>query len=165
MLINIKPILVQALLLGFVSTTNFILVYIFSNEIISYFWSFISLWILVDDLSINQEFITLTILHKDLTQKYITLDNDFKLMLKQKHDQTHSLTNVISENTFILNDIKKIMTSSSPLSASMNSYSNSNSSSCQNSPPNNNNLIRRHSLQITPKNRFMILENKNSCIW
>ncbi len=161
MLINIKPILVQALLLGFVSTTNFILVYIFSNEIISYFWSFISLWILVDDLSINQEFITLTILHKDLTQKYITLDNDFKLMLKQKHDQTHSLTNVISENTFILNDIKKIMTSSPSLCSSLNS----NSSSCQNSPPNNNNLIRRHSLQITPKHRFMILENKNSCIW
>jgi hypothetical protein len=162
MLIKIKPILIQALLLGFVSTTNFILVYIFTNEIISYFWSFISMWILVDDLSVNQELITLTILHKDLTQKYITLDNDFKSMLKQKHDQTHSLTNVISENTFVLNDIKKIMISSSPLSASINS--NSNSSSCQNSPPNNN-LIRRHSLQITPKHRFMILENKNSCIW
>jgi hypothetical protein len=161
MLINIKPILIQALLLGFVSTTNFILVYIFTNEIISYFWSFISMWILVDDLSVNQEFINLTILHKDLTQKYITLDNDFKLMLKQKHDQTHSLTNVISENTFILNDIKKIMTSSPSLCSSLNS----NSSSCQNSPPNNNNLIRRHSLQITPKNRFMILDNKNSCIW
>ncbi len=161
MLIKIKPILVQALLLGFVSTTNFILVYIFTNEIISYFWSFISMWILVDDLSVNQEFITLTILHKDLTQKYITLDNDFKSMLKQKHDQTHSLTNVISENTFILNDIKKIMTSSPSLCSSLNS----NSSSCQNSPPNNNNLIRRHSLQITPKNRFMILDNKNSCLW
>jgi len=161
MLINIKPILVQALLLGFVSTTNFILVYIFTNEIISYFWSFISMWILVDDLSVNQEFINLTILHKDLTQKYITLDNDFKLMLKQKHEQTQSLTNVISENTFILNDIKKIMTSSPSLCSSLNS----NSSSCQNSPPNNNNLIRRHSLQITPKNRFMILDNKNSCIW
>ncbi len=161
MLIKIKPILVQALLLGFVSTTNFILVYIFTNEIISYFWSFISMWILVDDLSVNQEFINLTILHKDLTQKYITLDNDFKLMLKQKHEQTQSLTNVISENTFILNDIKKIMTSSPSLCSSLNS----NSSSCQNSPPNNNNLIRRHSLQITPKNRFMILDNKNSCIW
>jgi hypothetical protein len=161
MLIKIKPILVQALLLGFVSTTNFILVYIFTNEIISYFWSFISMWILVDDLSVNQEFITLTILHKDLTQKYITLDNDFKSMLKQKHDQTHSLTNVISENTFILNDIKKIMNSSPSLCSSLNS----NSSSCQNSPPNNNNLIRRHSLQITPKHRFMILDNKNSCIW
>jgi hypothetical protein len=161
MLIKIKPILVQALLLGFVSTTNFILVYIFTNEIISYFWSFISMWILVDDLSVNQEFINLTILHKDLTQKYITLDNDFKLMLKQKHEQTQSLTNVISENTFILNDIKKIMSSSPSLCSSLNS----NSSSCQNSPPNNNNLIRRHSLQITPKNRFMILDNKNSCIW
>jgi hypothetical protein len=161
MLIKIKPILIQALLLGFVSTTNFILVYIFTNEIISYFWSFISMWILVDDLSVNQEFINLTILHKDLIQKYITLDNDFKSMLKQKHEQTQSLTNVISENTFILNDIKKIMTSSPSLCSSLNS----NSSSCQNSPPNNNNLIRRHSLQITPKHRFMILDNKNSCIW
>lgn len=161
MLINIKPILTQALLLGFVSTTNFILVYIFTNDIICYFWSFISMWILIDDLSINQELITLTILHKDLTNRYITLDNDFKSMLKQKHDQIHSLTNVITENTFILNDIKRILTSSPPLISYSTNRSNS---SCENSPPNINS-IRTNSLQIKPKNRFMILENKNNCIW
>lgn len=154
MLINIKPILTQALLLGFVSTTNFILVYVFSNDIITYFWSFISLWILVDDLGINQELTTLTILHKDLTEKYINLDKDFKLLLKQKHEQIRSLTNVITENTFVLNDIKKIM--SSPTSSSCCSY--------ENSPPNINS-IRRHSLHITPKNRLMTLDNNNSCKW
>jgi len=139
-IINIKRIITQALILGFVSTVNYILFLFLNFTIVSYIWGVLSFWILIDDLCLYQDFKLLTNIHNDLTDRYIKLDKDFKLLLKQKHEQTRSLINIIQENTLILNDFK-------------NKKSNS---PCFNSPT--------RVLHIKPRNRLSLINN-NSCIW
>ena len=86
-----------------------------NTNIICYCWGFISFWIFIDALTIYQELKLLTSLHKDLTDRYLLLDKDFKSLLKQNHERTRYLTNIIAENSLLLNDIKKIITTPPPI--------------------------------------------------
>lgn len=139
MFINIKRIITQALVLGFVSTVNYFLFLFLNFTVVSYIWGLLSFWLLIDDLCIYQDFKLLTNTNNDLKERYLTLDKDFKLLLKQKYEQTRYLTNIIKENTLILNDVKKL-TSTSPVS----------------SPT--------RILHIKPRNRLALINN-NSCVW
>jgi ABC-type siderophore export system fused ATPase/permease subunit len=137
MFINIKRIITQALVLGFVSTVNYFLFLFLNFTVVSYIWGLLSFWILIDDLCLYQDFKLLTNTNNDLKERYLTLDKDFKLLLKQKYEQTRYLTNIIKENTLILNDVKKL---TSPVS----------------SPT--------RILHIKPRNRLALINN-NSCVW
>ena len=102
----LKSILSQALAMAFVISFNYALSMMLDHKYISCWWGVVALWILIDGEGIYNDLKNLTILHDDLVRKYQEIYLDNKQMMKQKYEQCHNLTNIISENNRLLQEIK-----------------------------------------------------------